>query len=375
MKKILPILYSEYGRYISRFRAIPYYIDLLRPVERRVLLSTFEIAKHYTKSAKVLGYCMGQYHPHSDAYGTLVKLVNLGYIDGQGNFGSNGLVPSEPAASRYTEVKISDWISELAFKFINYVDWINYEFEKEPEFLPSPIPVGLIGDDINQGIAFHKTVIPQFTLKALIDRMKFLLDKVPKEVVIYPNIKNHIVKSSNSELKTLLKKGIAKIDFQTVYKKVDDKTYDILGIPISVNKLKKFAEENNLSLNDYSSNKINIRISGKLINEKELVENILTTSISFNMLVVTNDNKVVRTSVDETLLLNYNKFKEVVSKYFNSQLIDNMNKLDELKVIEEIKKIIKEHNINNTEQLIKFAKSDPVLIKKVINKYTINTLV
>ena len=56
MQKVIPCFYSEYGRYISRFRAIPLFIDGLKPVERRLLLSLKEKgSKKFQKSAKIIG--------------------------------------------------------------------------------------------------------------------------------------------------------------------------------------------------------------------------------------------------------------------------------------------------------------------------------
>lgn len=65
MRHIVSSLYAEYGRYIDAFRAIPKGIDCLKPVERRLLLSVHQVArKKLEKSAKVIGACIGNYHPH-----------------------------------------------------------------------------------------------------------------------------------------------------------------------------------------------------------------------------------------------------------------------------------------------------------------------
>ena len=66
MKKIVPALYSSYGRYIDEFRAIPNINDCLKPVERRALYSLHKTAQKLTKSAKVVGDIIGLYHPHGD---------------------------------------------------------------------------------------------------------------------------------------------------------------------------------------------------------------------------------------------------------------------------------------------------------------------
>lgn len=104
MKNVVTHLYSDYGKYIDKLRAIPYYIDALKPVERRLLLSIHDVArKKPVKSAKVVGECIARYHPHGDmsTYESLVGLVNRGFAVGQGNFGYPGLVDAKAAAQRY----------------------------------------------------------------------------------------------------------------------------------------------------------------------------------------------------------------------------------------------------------------------------------
>lgn len=87
MDQNLPRLYKGYGQY-SNWRAIPSDIDGLKPVERRVLLSAYKIARSkLVKSRKVDSYTTGNYHPHGACItgetkillldGTKVKIKNL----------------------------------------------------------------------------------------------------------------------------------------------------------------------------------------------------------------------------------------------------------------------------------------------------------
>jgi len=65
MYKLTVVYYSEYGRYLNRYRSIPLYMDALKISDRRVILSLHDTAKDkLTKSAKVIGLCIGTYHPH-----------------------------------------------------------------------------------------------------------------------------------------------------------------------------------------------------------------------------------------------------------------------------------------------------------------------
>jgi DNA gyrase subunit A len=91
-------------------RALPDVRDGLKPVQRRILYAMRELGlspnSRHLKSAKVVGECMGNFHPHGDQalYGTMVRMAqpfSLRYpmVDGQGNFGSVDDDP--PAAMRY----------------------------------------------------------------------------------------------------------------------------------------------------------------------------------------------------------------------------------------------------------------------------------
>ena len=79
-------------------RALPDVRDGFKPVQRRILYAMRELGlspnSRHLKSAKVVGECMGNYHPHGDQalYGTMVRMAqpfSLRYplVDGQGNFG------------------------------------------------------------------------------------------------------------------------------------------------------------------------------------------------------------------------------------------------------------------------------------------------
>jgi hypothetical protein len=187
MHKIIPIFYSEYGRYISRFRAMPLYIDALKPVERRILLGLNEVAKgRLVKSAKVVGHVMGSYHPHGDQsiYQSMVDMVRRGMVFGEGNWGTEGIEEDSAAAMRYTEVKSQPWVNQLAFEYCRpeFVPWEELEAESEPVYLPSPIAIGLIGSGVITGISFYTTTIPRYNYKDLQKRLVWLLENKVGEI-------------------------------------------------------------------------------------------------------------------------------------------------------------------------------------------------
>ena len=127
MDKLLPNLYAEYGKYINKYRAFPSILDGTKMVERRLLYSLYEVARErLVKSAKVVGHCIGHYHPHGDtsAYQSLVGIVQNGFAVGQGNWGADIGVEALPAAAqRYTEVRFSKEMLELAFEYIKSVPY------------------------------------------------------------------------------------------------------------------------------------------------------------------------------------------------------------------------------------------------------------
>ncbi len=102
--------YINYAMSVIRGRAIPDVRDGLKPVQRRILYTMYELGllpnRPHKKCARIVGDCMGRYHPHGDQaiYDALVNMAQpFAYryplIDGQGNFGS--LDGDEPAAMRY----------------------------------------------------------------------------------------------------------------------------------------------------------------------------------------------------------------------------------------------------------------------------------
>src|ERR1700735_3203724 len=144
--------YLDYSMSVIIGRALPDVRDGLDPVHRSILYGMQEMGlqynKKYTKSAKVVGHVMGNYHPHGDSaiYDTMVRLAqdfSLRYplVDGQGNFGSVDGDP--PAAMRYTESRMTRIAGEmLADIDSDTVDFTpNYdESTLEPTVLPGRIP-------------------------------------------------------------------------------------------------------------------------------------------------------------------------------------------------------------------------------------------
>jgi len=179
--------YIDYSMSVIIGRALPDVRDGLKPVHRRILFTMKEMGlKHtasYKKSARVVGDCLGKYHPHGDmsVYDAMVRMAqdfSLRYtlVEGQGNFGSVDGDP--PAAMRYTEVRLED-ISEEILGDIdkNTVDFgPNYDGSlTEPLVLPSKLPNLLVNG--SSGIAVGMaTNIPPHNLTEVCNGIIALID-------------------------------------------------------------------------------------------------------------------------------------------------------------------------------------------------------
>src|SRR5437899_4686133 len=179
--------YLDYAMSVIVGRALPDIRDGLKPVHRRVLYTMQLLGlvwnRGYKKSARVVGDCMGKFHPHGDSaiYETLVRMVqdfSLRYplIDGQGNFGS---IDGDPAAAmRYTEARMARIAHELLADIDrDTVDLVpNYdENEQEPVVLPTRIPNLLVNG--SSGIAVGMaTNIPPHNLMEVVDGLIMLIE-------------------------------------------------------------------------------------------------------------------------------------------------------------------------------------------------------
>src|SRR4029078_894379 len=109
--------FIDYASYVILERAVPHINDGLKPVQRRLLHSMWDMEDgRYNKVANVIGHCM-KYHPHGDA-SIGDALVQLGQkellIDTQGNWG-NIYTGDSAAAPRYIEARLSKFALEVVF--------------------------------------------------------------------------------------------------------------------------------------------------------------------------------------------------------------------------------------------------------------------
>ncbi len=174
-------------------RAIPDARDGMKPVQRRIIYDMWEMGvtpdKPFKKSARVVGDVMGKYHPHGDSsiYLAMCRMaqdfaMRYTLVQGHGNFGSQD--GDEPAASRYTEARLSkialEMTKDIEKNTVPFID--TYDADgKEPTVLPSRFPNLLCNE--SSGIAVGMaTSIPPHNLTETISAVQALIKKPDMEV-------------------------------------------------------------------------------------------------------------------------------------------------------------------------------------------------
>jgi len=185
--KCIPDFMMPYSEYIILDRALPRVEDGLKPVQRRILYAMNELNMKpdgpYKKSARVVGDCLGKYHPHGDSsiYDAMVKMaqdfkMRNTLVNGHGNFGS--IDGDGAAAMRYTEVKLEPLACELLRDLDkDTVKWVkNFDDSLlEPDLLPGRFPNLLINGSNGISIGFA-TDIPTHNFNEVCDGVIAYID-------------------------------------------------------------------------------------------------------------------------------------------------------------------------------------------------------
>ena len=155
--------FLDYASYVILERAVPDLTDGLKPVQRRILHSMFDLEDgRYNKVANVVGHTM-QYHPHGDA-SISDAMVQVGQkellIDMQGNWG-NIYTGDKAAASRYIEARLSKFALEVVFN-PKTTNWqLSYDGrKKEPIHLPVKFPLLLAQGAEGIAVGLSTKILP-----------------------------------------------------------------------------------------------------------------------------------------------------------------------------------------------------------------------
>lgn len=179
--------FLDYASYVILERAVPYVIDGLKPVQRRILHAMKEMDDgRFNKVANVIGQTM-QYHPHGDA-SIGDALVQLGQkellVETQGNWG-NILTGDGAAAPRYIEARLSKFALEVLFN-PKTTEWkLSYDGrKKEPVMLPAKFPLLLAQGVDGIAVGLASKILPHNFLE-LCDASVAYLKEEP--FLIYPD--------------------------------------------------------------------------------------------------------------------------------------------------------------------------------------------
>ncbi len=155
--------FLDYASYVILDRAVPHIDDGLKPVQRRILHTLFEMDDgRFNKVANVVGAAM-RFHPHGDASieAALVGIAQRGLlIEPQGNFG-NILTGDGAAASRYIEARLTPFAREVVFNPKTTVWQLSYDGRaREPVTLPVKFPLVLAEGAEGIAVGLSTKILP-----------------------------------------------------------------------------------------------------------------------------------------------------------------------------------------------------------------------
>ncbi len=194
---------SKYAIVTNRRRMIAEIRDGLIPVQRRILYGALKqhlvTPKDNDKSATLVGYIMGNLHPHGDSsiYGavsTMASWYKMKYplTFGEGNWGN--LQGAGPAAMRYTHCALSDFGYEVMLEELsrsaNVVDWVETykrNGSTEPEYLPAKLPMLLLNGAFGIGVGLQLN-IPSFNLLEVAQVVHELIKNPKAKFCLIPDL-------------------------------------------------------------------------------------------------------------------------------------------------------------------------------------------
>ncbi|NLK45341.1 MAG: DNA topoisomerase IV subunit A [Treponema sp.] len=387
VKNIFDKNFIEYASYVIRSRAIPDLEDGLKPVQRRIMHTLFQIDDgRMHKVAGVVGDCM-KYHPHGDSSigAALVVLANKGiFIEKQGNFG-NIFTGDGASASRYIEC----CVHPLAKKFLynpNITEYIpSYDGRnKEPVVFRAKIPVVLIGGAEGIAVGMSTKILP-YNLKEVIEAEIKTLKGEPFE--IFPDVPTGgLIDVSNYD------DGNGKIITRAKIDTSDEKRIVITELPVDTNSKELLDSIDNAykngkikisSVEDFTTDHCEIEIKlprgvyAKDIEKALYAYTSCEKSISCQMLVI-KDNMPVTMTATEIIKYYAQKLTGIIKdelEYERNSLTEELHlrtlerifieeriykSIEQMKTAETVKKAVKDGFIPFKAELIRSVTDDDV---------------
>jgi topoisomerase-4 subunit A len=368
IKNLFDRNFLEYASYVIKDRAIPDLEDGLKPVQRRILHSLFEMDDgKFHKVANVVGHCM-QYHPHGDASigSALVVLANKElFVDRQGNFG-NIYTGDEASAARYIECRCTSLAKEIFYnpKLTPTVDSYDGR-KKEPVLFPAKIPVLLIMGAEGIAVGMSTKVLPHNVLEVL-EAEKACLQG--KKFQLYPDfLTGGLVDVSGYQ------DGNGKVLVRAKLDTSDPKRIVIRELPFGsttesiINSIETAAKAGRIKIqgiNDYTTENVEIEIKlARGVYSEETVDALFgftecEQSISVNLLVIKNG---LPTVISATEIIKYHSklLVQILTKELELERSELLDKLH----LRTLERIFIEERIYKAIEKMKTAKgvSDSVV--------------
>jgi topoisomerase-4 subunit A len=328
----------EYASYVIRDRAIPDLEDGLKPVQRRIMHTLFEVNDGLFKKVQyVVGRTM-EYHPHGDAsiYGALVNLANKEiFIEKQGNFG-NKFTGDGASAGRYIECRVHPLAKEFLITNRAITHYIpNYDGRsEEPEVYRSKLPVVLLIGAEGIAVGMSTKILPYNLKEVLEAEIKCLKGEKFK---IYPDVSTGgLIDVSNYN------DGNGKIITRAKFDTSDEKKIVITELPLdtnakslleSIDSAYKAGKIKISSVDNFTTDHccIEIRLP-RGVYTKDVIDSLYAytdceKSISCQMLVI-KDNMPVAMSATEIIKYYAQKLTGIIKEeleYERGQLMDKLH--------------------------------------------------
>ena len=345
VKNLFDSNFIQYASYVIRDRAIPEITDGLKPVQRRIIHTLLKTDDgRFTKVANVCGKVMA-YHPHGDAsiYTALVNLANKElFIDKQGNFG-NMYTGDSASAPRYIECRLRPITKDILNtnpKITQYVDTYDSR-DTEPVAFQAKLPLVLIMGA--EGIAVGmSTYIMSHNIHEVIDAERKCLRG--EKFALYPDFPTGgLIDVSGYE------DGLGKIVTRAKMDTSDDKKIVITELPYgatteslcnSIEKAVKNGKIKATSIQDYTSDKVNIEIRlQRGVYTKDVVDALYAftdceQTIYCNLLVI-KDNMPVQMTCTQVIQYHSKQLVGILKKELELEKASLMEKLH-LRTLERI---------------------------------------
>ena len=321
--------FLEYTSYVIRDRAIPAIEDGLKPVQRRILQTLFNMDDgRFHKVANVVGETM-KLHPHGDAsiFAALVNLANKEYlIERQGNFG-NIFTGDQASAARYIECRLTPLAKEILFypELTEFVDSYDGRM-KEPVVLPAKLPILLMQGAEGIAVGMATKILPHNFNELLQAQIAILRGQ---DFALFPDFpQKGLLDVSDYQ------DGNGKVRIRAKIESKDDKTVVIREIPFgtttqsladSIEKVAKAGKIKILSINDYTAEEVEIEIKlARGVHAQETIDALYAytdceISVSPNLTLIRGNNPEVM-SVSEVLRFNTTQLVALLTRELEIEL-------------------------------------------------------